>query len=347
MAIAYFLVVLLALSGARWRRKEKREEFAGKEQCASLKGISILAMVITHTMIFLSGLGYAADSALDVLGRRIQEELFQLPGVVFLFYSGYGVMESIKSKGSGYLASFPRKRMLATLLNFDVGVACFIAAGLALGTEITVAHAVLALAGWTSVGVPDWYMFVILCCYGMTYAAFRLLPGRREAAAWLVLGGVVALEMALAVLKNGRPWWYNTAVCYPAGVLFSLHREWAVGFCRRHCGAVFCGLAATFVFLHAQGFLPECRGLTYNLEALAFVLLVVVATMKVEIGNPALKWLGEHLFPFYVYHMLPMMLIGGIAGNGWIVAHPYGFAALSFAAACAIAHFHEHWSIKL
>ena len=127
-----------------------------------------MAMVITHSMIFLSGTGYAADSALDVLGRRIQEELFQLPAVVFLFHSGYGVMESIKAKGRGYIASFPRKRMLATLLNFDAGVACFIVAGLALGTKITVAHGALAQTGWTSAGVPDWYMFVILCCYGMT-----------------------------------------------------------------------------------------------------------------------------------------------------------------------------------
>ncbi|MBR4252959.1 MAG: hypothetical protein IKQ15_11800 [Kiritimatiellae bacterium] len=43
-----------------------------------------------------------------------------------------------------------------------------------------------------------------------------------------------------------------------------------------------------------------------------------------------------------VAYILLLLLL--LAGARW---HPYGFAALGFAAACAIAHFHEHWSIKL
>lgn len=40
----------------------------------------------------------------------------QLIVVMFLFYSGYGVMESVRSKGTAYIKSIPFKRVLSTLV---------------------------------------------------------------------------------------------------------------------------------------------------------------------------------------------------------------------------------------
>ena len=347
MAVAYILLLLLLLAGARWHPNGFRGDFLGKEQCAGIKGAAILAIFISHALIFLSGQGFSPTHALDAAAVRVQASLSQLVVVVFLFYSGYGVMESIKARGADYIASFPRKRLLATLLNFDVAVLVCIVLDRVLGTAVSPVQAVLALLAWTTVGLHNWYIFVILSCYAATWAAFRLFPGRRTAAAGLVAALLLGLQLALSVLKSGQHWWYDTILCYPAGLLFSLHKEKAVAFCQRRYGVVLAGLAAAFAFLANQTFLPDCRGLTYNLESIVFALLVVQTTMKLAVDNRVLAWFGNHLFPFFVYHQLPMMVIGGIAGSGWIVAHPYGFAALSFAAACAIAHFHEYWWIKL
>lgn len=347
MAVAYILLLLLALAGAGFRSRGFREDFLGREQCSAIKGISILAIFVSHVLIFLAGKGYSADRFLDALAIRIQDGLSQLVVVMFLFYSGYGVMESIKTRGDGYLEAFPRKRILATLLNFDVAVLAFIALGFALGTKISPLHAGLALVGWKSVGIPNWYIFVILCCYAATHAAFRLFPGRRAAAAWLVLVAVLAIQQALSVLKGGQYWWYDTILCYPAGVLHSLYKEPVVAFSRRHYWSVLGLLALAFSFLAWRPSLPEFRGLAGNLEAVAFALLVVQATMKLAIGNRVLDWFGRNVFPIYIYHRLPMLAIGGLAGDAWIVAHPYPFTVLCFAATCAIAHFSRHWRIGL
>lgn len=347
MAVAYLLILSLMLAGAGFRLRGFHDGFLGKEQCKAIKGVFILAIFISHVLIFLSGKGYSADNALDALASVIQNSLSQLVVVMFLFYSGYGVMESIKNRGEGYISSFPRKRLLGTLLNFDVAVLVFIALDLALGMEITLLQSVLALAAWRSVGIHNWYIFVILCCYAATYAAFRMLPGRRGAALWLVAASLLAVQLALSELKSGQHWWYDTILCYPAGMLFSLCQGKAVAFCQRRYWVVLTLLVASFAFLARQSFLPGLRGLTYNLESVVFALLVVQATMKLKIGNRALAWFGGHLFPIFVYHQLPMLAIAGTAGDGWIVAHPYCFTAVTFAVTCAIAHFHGHWQIKL
>lgn len=92
----------------------------------------------------LANLGYSAyqyhvngfgDVAVDWFIYRFS----QLVVVMFLFYSGYGVGESFKRKGDGYVKSMPRHRILATLLNFDVAVIVFILLGLALGHPIDIA----------------------------------------------------------------------------------------------------------------------------------------------------------------------------------------------------------------
>lgn len=347
MAVAYLILLLLVLSGAGCRFRGFQDGFLGKEQSTAIKGVFILAVFISHVLVFLSGKGYPSDHFLDAVAERIQGGLSQLVVVMFLFYSGYGVMESIKTRGDGYLAVFPRKRLLGTLANFDVAVLVFIALDLLLGMTVTPLQAALAFAGWRSVGIHNWYIFVILCCYGATYAAFRLLPGRRTTAAWVVPAALLAILLVLSVLKGAQHWWYDTILCYPAGMAYSFHKERVVAFCQRHYWWILVLLAGAFAFLARQSFLPECRGLTYNLEAIVFALLVVQATMKVRIGNRVLGWFGDHLFPIFVYHQLPMFCIDGILGGGWIAAHPYWFMAASFAGTCAIAHCYRYWQIKL
>lgn len=347
MVVAYLLLLSLMLAGAGIRWRGFQDGFLGKEQCAAIKGVFILAIFISHVLIFLSGKGYPLDQPLDAVAVRIQEAFSQLVVVMFLFYSGYGVMESIKAKGEGYISSFPRKRILGTLLNFDVAVLVFIAVNLFLGMEITPLQSALALVGWRSVGIHNWYIFVILCCYAATYAAFRVFPGKRARAVGLVAGGVLAVQVVLSVLKSGQYWWYDTILCYPAGMFWSLSKEKAVAFCQRRYWAVLVLLGALFAFLARQTFLPGLRGLTFNLESIVFALLVVQVTMKLRIGNRVLAWFGNHLFAFFVYHQLPMLAIAGLAGDGGIVAHPYWFAAISFAAACLVTRLHEYWRIRL
>ena len=57
---------------------------------------------------------------IDSVGVKFITKLEQLMVTMFLFYSGYGVMESIKRKGDDYIKSFPKKRILTTLINLFI-----------------------------------------------------------------------------------------------------------------------------------------------------------------------------------------------------------------------------------
>ena len=45
---------------------------------------------------------------------------YYLMVTMFLFYSGYGVFESIKKKKEKYINTIPKRRFLKTLINFAI-----------------------------------------------------------------------------------------------------------------------------------------------------------------------------------------------------------------------------------
>lgn len=147
-------------------------------------------------------------------------------------------MEAIKNKGNTYIAKMPRNRILPTLLNFDIAVLCFVIVDLLLDIQINFAQVLLSLTGWDSVGNSNWYIFVILICYIITY----LFINEKR----LLLGTTMFFVVAATLLLSGKPeWWYNTILSYPAGILFSKNKEKIIGLWKNIIG-VFCLLSPCY-----------------------------------------------------------------------------------------------------
>ena len=55
-----------------------------------------------------------------------------------------------------------------------------------------------------------------------------------------------------------------------------------------------------------------------ELRGIFFVLLVILSTSRIKIGNPVLNWLGKHTFEIYLLQRLPMIALSGIGMNQYI-----------------------------
>ena len=103
MLIFYIIILFLALYGSSFVKSGFNQDYLGKEQCNAIKGIFILVVFIRHIWPYLRDFGYDFSSLGDGIFMKIDRCMGQLIVVAFLFYSGYGVMESIKYKGKQYL----------------------------------------------------------------------------------------------------------------------------------------------------------------------------------------------------------------------------------------------------
>lgn len=339
LLIALFL---LCLYGIHFTVRGFHEDFLSKEKTNSIKGIFILLIVLSHSLQYIEGSSYLFDCFGDNAFTWFFSHLGQMVVVMFLFYSGYGVGESSKYKGLSYVNSMPRRRILTTLINFDVAVIAFILLKVVLGHTISIKQALLSLTGWESVGNSNWYIFVILLCYLFTYISLRLRLPRRGYSIVLLFTLCFATIAALSLFKGH--WWYDTILCYPLGFLFSSYKKPVIGCFKKYYWAVGAVLLILFVGLYVCP--RDLWRLFYNTMSMTFALLVILFTMKMGINNRPLQWVGSHLFPIYIYMRLPMIFIKD-KGISLIEFHPALFIIISLVVTLIIAHFYRFWKIKL
>ena len=189
MFVLYLIILFLLFRHMEIHRNGIYGNYIDKEQCNCIKGLFIVVVFCRHIAPYLADAGYDFSLPGDNVFLFIDSRMRQLLVVMFLFYSGYGVTESYKKNGRDYLDDIPRRRILPTLVNFDVAVLAFVIADLCVGIDYPMSKTFLAFTGWESIGNSNWYIFVILCCYGSTYLATRFLNTKSHNR--VAFGGVI------------------------------------------------------------------------------------------------------------------------------------------------------------
>lgn len=110
---------------------------------------------------------------LDTLYWRVRVFLGQGVVTCFLFYSGYGIATAIKKRGDDYVRAMPRRRILPTLFVYDCSQIIFLMVQLSLGKSYSAKDYVLSFLSIKSFGNDNWYIFVILGLYLITWLVLR------------------------------------------------------------------------------------------------------------------------------------------------------------------------------
>lgn len=271
-------------------------DYLSKENTTSVNGIFILVVFINHVQSYIS-LPEVFHTALLGIG--------QLMVAMFLFYSGYGVMESIQKKGREYVHGIPVKRVGKVLSEFALAVLFFAFTDVLCGISFTPAQFFLSLVGWESLGNSNWYIFVILCLYLFTWLSFEIAGEKRWCALGLVMLFTILLFGVLHETKDN--WWYNTLTAYPFGMFVSITKEkWEkllnrTAFWIIVLAASFC---LTLVLKPVSG-----HATAHLLMTVSYCIFVLCLTKKVPVYHPVLYWLGTHLFEIYILMRIPMIVM--------------------------------------
>jgi len=307
------------------------ENYLAMDRTDSIKGIFILLVFLSHARNCISTLPQYSSDPLNSFYDIFQDHLGQGVVVMFLFYSGYGVMESIKKKGSDYIHTFPKNRFAKTLLHFDIAVLLFVILDLCLGTlkDYSVLHVLLSFTGWESFGNSNWYIFAVLILYLITYISFKICKDKYPRAAALITFFTVLYIAVLAFFKDA--WWFDTVLLYPLGIWYSLGKNKIEDFVRKkpvNYYLLFALCAVVFVVSH----LLRRNILFYEISQVSLCAVIVAATMKIDIHNKILQFLGTHLFEIYILMRIPMIIL-----LHFHITNTYFFVLISFAVTVALA----------
>lgn len=295
------------------------KDYLNKEITTSINGIFVILIVFSH---YAQYAGF--EGVYDAPYLALREHLNQMVVASFLFYSGYGMMESIKRKGDAYIDKIPSK-FLQLLFKFDIAVVLFLIADTAFGIVYPLKHVLLAFTSWTAVGNSNWYITAILMIYLCIFLAFKLgkmiSPARAED-----LGPVLTLVFIIACvylqMKLDRPQYcYNTMIIASLGMFWSKYKSTVGKIVMKNEFTYLMFLAATIaVYVISFSHRWEYGIEGYSVWALAFTILLVLITMKIRIYNKVLEWFGTHVFSIYILQRIPMMMLDHF---GVIRSHVY------------------------
>lgn len=328
MVFALIALAVLCVIGIRFAKpKQLHSGYIDIEQTTAINGIFVILVVFSH---FAQYSPYR--NPLDAPYNELRNILGQLVVSTFLFYSGYGVCCSIRKKGRSYVNSIPWKRFCKVLLHFDIAIGIFMIVNLLTGKSYSIKTVLLSLFGWSAVGNSNWYIFAVLAAYLITFIAFEIFGEKSLGAVITVTALSFVYIFVMRIFKES--WWYDTFLCYAAGMWFCLLKDKLDALLKKHYWlywVMLIGCAAAWypAFIHRQNIL------LYELHAILFVLFFVLLCMKVRITNPVLNWFGKNVFGIYVLQRIPMRLFGMIPA---IKALPYVHLALSFAATVVLAY---------
>lgn len=332
----FFVLILLLLIFNKAEISKPGEfniEYISPDGTLALKGIFVALILLSH------GKGYIElGGPYDAPYTAMQNHLNQMVVAMFLFYSGFGMMESIKKKQFAYVGSIATKRFPNLLLNYDLAVLLFFIMDYAIGQPKTIKDLLISLTAWNGIGNSSWYIFAILAMYIAVMIAFlpkRLSESRTLEFVSLVILTGLCIAFVLALKKVGKEgFWYNTVFLFVIGFWYSYLKNVIEKVAMKNDIIYSCLLAAVvvaylFAYLHRWD-----RLIAYEIWAVLFCALMVLLTMKINLQNVILKFLGKHIFSIYIIQRIPMIVLDhyGVSSR-----HKYIFLIASFAITIAMA----------
>ena len=345
--LAFYITLLIPIFlGLRFNLSNSyfNKDYISVEQTNNIKGIFIWLVFIGHILKYIVNV-VPFDSFLDKSALTVHHLLSQLVVVPFMFYSGYGVMNSIKNKRDNYVESIPRKRVLATILNFGVAVSCFIILNLLLGISMDIEQIVFSYIGWFSVGNSNWYIFTICFCYISSYISYKICGYSRT---YLIVN-ILIVSVFMLLLSRFKPsWWYDTCLAYCVGSVFSFFKEKIESFIfRKYTISLLAGIGLFVVTYIIYILIPFAKYIFMNVCSIAFSYLIIVITMKLQVKNRFLRWSGKNLFPLYIYQRIPMILFFTIYNGILVTEYKYTYVVLCAIMSVIFAYIYKFINIKL
>ena len=308
MIVFFVLYVVLCFIGCRLPKKGERfiSDYMSVEKTMSIKGIFIIMVFFQH---FNSYVKYV--SPWDKLYSESFNEIGQCMVTLFLLYSGYGVMESIKKKGLHYIHRIPLQRFLGTYFRFDIAIVIFALVQLAIGKTYPVKQYLLSLTAWDAIGNSNWYIFAVGFLYLLTFVIFEIAgrKGRYYIPAAIFTAVLIAVVFVCYQTKVRPVYWYDTVICYAWGMWYSLLREKIEKIVTKNLIIYHIVLAvsmlATYYFMNNRN-----KNLYTLLLCMSFfAVTVVLVSMRISLHNKVLMWCGKNLFGLYILQRIPMIVL--------------------------------------
>ncbi len=303
------------------------EDFLSLEQSKILQGLAAVGIIFHHLSQYITNYGNEWRGPITVFSN-----IGILFTTIFFFCSGFGLMRSLQSKPD-YLKTFLRKRIPAVLIPFMISNAIYLVlVGMYFGSVNSVIESLVCLFGFRLVNTNTWFLVEILILYLAFYFTHRFIkkPGKAMGAMSIIVVLMITVSLLLGhdTSKDGGlwfmgEWWYNTTIFFLAGLFMAKYYDKVLAFLKKHYKWLLPVSIVAFLLTfgleefvrNTFGYYQEWEGhpgygakvitlLAQVLVCAAWLLMLLLINMKVQVKNILLVLLGKISLEIYIIHDL-------------------------------------------
>lgn len=337
MLIFLIIIIVVLFVDAKVTPQDKfHTDYCGIKQTSAINGIFTILIFFSHSVQYIK-----AEGTLDAPYLSFRTFLGQLVVVSFLFYSGFGIMESIEKRGIDYVKSIPVKRFFKVWYHFTLAFVLYLIIYIIFDYNDSLKTTLLSYIGTSDYPNSNWYIFVILVMYAIIFAAFMISQKSK------LTGVAVTIVLTIAFLyfeyKIGLPErYYNTVFCLPFGMLFSLIKPYFDKFIMKNDIIWAVSFAAVFTAFYLSKCHRDDSIVIYNISAIFAAVLILLTSMKIKLGNAIIDFFGNHIFSIFVLQRIPMIILYELGFN----KHKYSFIIFSLIGTICLAMIFDYFTAK-
>lgn len=331
MAIFIFLLVLIIMITSR--KNTDRAHFLDKRSTTTMNGVFAILIFLSHSTQYMS----LPNNYLDKLYLSFQNFHNQWVVTTFLAFSGFGVMTKIMTEGKRYVNSLPTKRIIKTLLNYDIAVIIYLLVDFILNIKYSFLEIIGSFIGLTSVGNSNWYIFTILIMYTLSFLAAKFFKNKYQLI--IITVTVLSVVYTMIIHLTGLPSRFaSTVASFPLGMFIAVYKD---ALYKRIEGYNKSSFLMLLLFLLGCVATYGLRGNIYlkNISSIFFVLIIVWFMAHFDIRSRVLYYFGEYAFAIYILQRLPMIVFTHFMSLN--IMTNYVFVVLSLAVTVILAVFFE------
>lgn len=338
LVFVFILIMIVCYELKVCNKNEFNKAYISFEQTTAVNGIFVLLVFLSHVSQYIE-----LNGNLDAPYATMKTNLGQMVVATFLFYSGYGIMESIKKKGKQYIFDIPYKRFFKLFYHMVIAVMLYVIQNILLGRTTNIKNILLAFTGWIGIGNSNWYVFAIFIVYIITFISFAIFYKKHYLAVLSVTILSVAYVYVLMIIDK-EPWFYNTIILYSVGMMYSLFKKPIEKIVMKN-DIIYLSVGAVIVAVYYYVYLNRGKGIEwYSVWGILFMALVLLFTVKVNVNNKILTWFGSHVFSVYILQRLPMNVLSSFGLN---TTHKYAYIVICFFITIALAAVFDYLVDKL
>ena len=281
------------------------EDYMNLDNTNSIKGIFVWMIFFRHCTSY-----YKIDyrKTCFIIDRALQQNIVSL----FLFYSGFGINESLKTKGIKYIKTLPIKSIII-FIKSQLILLIFLLNNKILGKTVSLKHYIYAVIFKNGIGNSYWFAFTIMTLYLYSFISFIFIREQRFHFIGIIFITIISYYHVKLVYKYYHPREIisvDTIICFVTGFYYSFFNLYLNKIFMLN-DIIYFTFISIFIYIYYIYYIhPLKKSILYiSIKNMFFSLIIILLTMKIQFKNDFLKFMNSHSYSIYLLQRVVMIFV--------------------------------------